>query len=171
MKLGDLKPKGEVIQVIIETTRGSQHKYAFDPDLKVFKLKKSLPIGTAFPFDFGFIPNTKGGDGDPLDILVLMDEPAFPGCLVECRIIGALMAKQKEKKGKEERNDRIIAISTTCILYKAIRRVQDLSSDLTDQIQDFFKDYNRREGKEFVPIRFVGKGQANKLVEQAKSKS
>src|SRR5438045_689965 len=124
MQLTLLLPKPDPIDVVIETPRGSHHKYAFDSELQIFRLKKTLPLGTVFPFDFGFIPNTKAGDGDPLDILVLMDEPAFAGCVVECRIIGALKARQKEKARKKVRNDRIIGIATSCILYKGITRIQ-----------------------------------------------
>src|ERR1700688_2486863 len=77
----------QTIQVVIETPKGSRNKYAFDPEQKVFQLKKVLPAGMAFPYDFGFIPRTKGGDGDPVDVLVLMDEPAFPGVVVMRRLV------------------------------------------------------------------------------------
>src|ERR1700674_291286 len=89
------------IQVIIETPKGSRNKYAFDPEQKVFQLKKVLPAGMAFPYDFGFIPRTKGGDGDPVDVLVLMDEPAFPGVVVKCRLVGIIEGEQYERKHKE----------------------------------------------------------------------
>jgi len=71
------------IQVVIETPKGSRNKYAFDEEQRVFSLTKVLPAGMTFPYDFGFIPSTKAEDGDPTDVLVLMDEPAFPGCLLE----------------------------------------------------------------------------------------
>jgi inorganic pyrophosphatase len=74
----DLDDK-KLIQVIIETPKGSRNKYAFDAKQKVFQLKKVLPAGMAFPYDFGFVPSTEADDGDPVDVLVLMDEPAFPG--------------------------------------------------------------------------------------------
>ena len=86
------------IQVIIETPKGSRNKYAFDPELRIFSLKKVLPAGMAFPYDFGFVPSTKAEDGDPTDVLVLMDEPAFPGCLLKCRIIGIIEGQQGKKK-------------------------------------------------------------------------
>jgi inorganic pyrophosphatase len=70
---------GTTIHVIIETPKGSRNKYAFDAERKIFQLKRVLPVGMAFPYDFGFIPSTKAEDGDPVDVLVLMDEPAFPG--------------------------------------------------------------------------------------------
>ena len=82
------------IQVIIETPKGSRNKFAFDPEQEVFALAKVLPAGMVFPYDFGFIPSTKAEDGDPTDVLVLMDEPAFPGVLVKCRVIGVIEGEQ-----------------------------------------------------------------------------
>jgi inorganic pyrophosphatase len=81
----------ELIQVIIETPKSSRNKFAFDDDQKVFELKKVLPAGMTFPHDFGFIPSTKAEDGDPTDVLVLIDEPAYPGCLIKCRPIGIIV--------------------------------------------------------------------------------
>ena len=78
--------KKESINVIIETPRGCRNKYVYDQKLKAFRLKKILPVGAVFPFDFGLIPGTKTEDGDPLDVLVMIDEPAFAGCVIECRI-------------------------------------------------------------------------------------
>jgi inorganic pyrophosphatase len=75
----ELNEKGKKIKVIIETPKGSRNKYAFDQEEKVFALKRVLPSGMAFPYDFGFVPSTLAEDGDPVDVLVLMDEPAFPG--------------------------------------------------------------------------------------------
>src|SRR5579863_7953432 len=83
------------VRVIIETPKGSRNKYAFDPALGAFVLRKVLPAGMAFPYDFGFVPATIGGDGDPLDVLVLMDEPAFPGCVLKCRLVGVIRGRQK----------------------------------------------------------------------------
>src|SRR5260370_27297860 len=100
------KEDKQLFQVVIETPKGSSNKYACDPDHRVFELKKVLPAGMAFPYDFGFLPSTKGGDGDPLDVLVLMDETAFPGGVLKCRVIGVIEREQGNKK-KKERNDRI----------------------------------------------------------------
>src|SRR5438046_3067059 len=97
------KVKG-TIEVIVETPKGCRNKYAWDEKKERFRLNKILPSGAVFPFDFGFIPKTKGEDGDPLDILIIMDEPAFPGCLLECRVVGALKAAQTERDGRTERN-------------------------------------------------------------------
>ena len=72
--------KTDALQVIIETPKGSRNKYAFDESQGIFLRKRVLPAGMAFPYDFGFVPRTRAEDGDPVDVLVLMDEPAFVGC-------------------------------------------------------------------------------------------
>src|SRR5437588_6840231 len=90
------------IQVIIETPKGSRNKYAFDPEQRVFMLKKVLPEGMVFPHDFGFIPSTEADDGDPVDVLILMDEPAFPGCVLKARLVGVIEGEQTED-GKTQR--------------------------------------------------------------------
>ena len=92
----------ELIKVVIETPKGSRNKYAFDPEERTFTLKKVLPCGMSFSYDFGFVPSTESDDGDPVDVLVLMDEPAFPGCVLECRLTGVIEGEQgdgKEKNG------------------------------------------------------------------------
>src|SRR5215469_4470994 len=91
---------GKTINVIVETPKGSRNKFAFDEKRKIFQLKKVLPVGMAFPYDFGFVPSTMAEDGDPTDVLVLMDEPAFPGCLLYCRVIGIIEGKEGRKKDK-----------------------------------------------------------------------
>src|ERR1043166_9085900 len=99
----------QLLRVVIETPKGSRNKFAFNPDERVFRLRKVLPAGMSFPYDFGFVPSTLADDGDPVDVLVLMDEPAFPGCLLKCRVIGIIQGEQQNKK-KVERNDRVVAI-------------------------------------------------------------
>jgi inorganic pyrophosphatase len=93
-------PGSDHLHVIIETPKGCRNKYAYDDKRESFVLKSVLPKGTVFPFDFGSIPGTKGEDGDPLDVLVLMDEPAFTGCLMEARLIGVIEATQTDGKKK-----------------------------------------------------------------------
>src|SRR4030095_8345221 len=103
-------PAEDSVRVIIETPKGSRNKFKYDPVSRMFKLSKVLPEGMVFPYDFGFVPLTKGDDGDRLDVLVLMDEPTFPGCLLECKLVGVLEAEQEEKK-KKKRNPRLIAVA------------------------------------------------------------
>jgi inorganic pyrophosphatase len=98
------------VNAIIDTPKGSRNKFEFDDKIGMFKLGGALPVGAVFPFDFGYIPSTKGGDGDALDILILMDEPAFVGCLVPAKLIGVIEAEQTED-GQTTRNDRLIAVA------------------------------------------------------------
>jgi len=154
----------DIVNVVIETPKGSQNKFDYDPKLKIFVLKKSLPMGTVFPFDFGFIPNTRGQDGDPLDALVIMDQPAYPGCLIQCRPLGVLKATQREHNGKEVRNDRFVAISNCSVLYKGIHHIEDLNKGMTAEIENFFIDYNKHEGKKFTPLGWGGIKASMKMI-------
>src|SRR6185436_12257641 len=140
--------KSETINVIIETPKGSSIKYDFDPETRLFKLNKILPEGLVFPLHFGFIPNTKGEDGDPLDVLVLLDEPCYPGCHVECKVIGVLEAEQTEKN-ETVRNDRIIAKAIESEKYSKVNFIKDLNSSMIDEIIHFFISYNKVSNKVF----------------------
>lgn len=87
--------KTEDLRIVIETPKGSRNKYSYDPECDCLQLSTVLPEGMVFPYDFGFIPSTLGDDGDPLDILILMEAPVVPGCVVTVRLIGAIEAEQK----------------------------------------------------------------------------
>src|ERR1700744_5459285 len=103
-----LKPidkRDGLLQVIIETPAGSRNKFAFDPEQEIFALKKVLPAGMVFPYDFGFLPRTLAPDGDRIDVLLLMDEPAFPGCVVKARLIGVIEGEQLDGKEKSGTTD------------------------------------------------------------------
>src|ERR1700756_4859951 len=102
--------KQATCRAIIETPRGCRNKFDYDPESNLFMLGGLLPEGMMFPFDFGFIPSTLGDDGDPVDILVLMDAPAHVGCLIEIRLIGAISAEQIQD-GKKETNNRLLGIA------------------------------------------------------------
>jgi inorganic pyrophosphatase len=147
--------KGE-LNVIIEAPKGSRNKYAYDPDEGMFVLKAVLPAGAIFPFDFGFIPSTLGEDGDPLDILVLMDEPAFAGCLVPARLVGGIEAEQTERDGETMRNDRLIAVASHSYIHRDVRSLKGLNDTLLEEIEHFFRSYNEVRGKHFEPVRRVG---------------
>lgn len=153
------------VNVIIETPKRSQNKYAYDPEMDLFMLKKTLPLGMMFPFDFGFIPQTKGEDGDPIDILVLMDEPSYPGCLVRCRLLGVLEAEQQEKGKDAIRNDRLVAISDSSVIYKDITKMKELNASFVKEIEHFFQNYNRQEGRLFKPLQWAGVKTAVRLIE------
>src|SRR5690242_3942154 len=152
------------IQVIIETPRGSRNKYAFNTELKVFALKKVLPAGMTFPYDFGFVPSTLAEDGDPLDVLVLMDEPAFPGCLLKCRLIGVIEGEQGKKK-KKERNDRLVAVENANHSYAHIKHVRDLGKKFLRELEEFFVNYHELTGKKYRILDVKGPSQARRCVQ------
>ena len=158
------------LNVIIETPKGSRNKYSWDEKLGLFKLKGVLTEGHSFPYDFGFIPNTKGGDGDPLDVLVLMDESAFAGCYLTARLIGVIEAEQTETDGKTERNDRLIAVASVSKTHSDIRSINDLNEKLVDQIEHFFVSYNQAKGKQFNPLGRFAARKAREVVEQAQGR-
>ena len=155
-----------LLQVIIETPKGSRNKFAFNSDHHLFELKKVLPAGMAFPYDFGFVPSTKADDGDPVDVLVLMDEPAFPGCLLKCRPIGVIEGEQGNKKSKE-RNDRIIAVENDAHSWADIKTVDDLGKQFVRELEEFFVDYHKLSGEQYRVLGLKGRNQARKLVKSS----
>ena len=158
-------PSGE-IAAIIETPKGSRNKYDYDPALDAFRLKMVLPEGSSFPYDFGFIPSTVGDDGDPLDVLVLMDTPVPVGCLLTIRLIGVIEAKQRKTDEDWIRNDRLLAVATHAHTHAHVQTLDDLRPGLLDEVEAFFRNYNEMKGQEFKPINRGGPKKAGKLVEE-----
>jgi inorganic pyrophosphatase len=153
----------QMLRVVIETPKGSRNKFAFNPNEHIFELKKVLPSGMAFPYDFGFVPSTKADDGDPIDVLVLMDEPAFPGCTLTCRPIGVIEGEQGTKK-KKERNDRIIAVEQDAHNWADVKTIDDLGKEFERELEDFFVNYHELSGKQYRVLGVKGPNQARKLV-------
>ncbi|HSE40899.1 MAG TPA: inorganic diphosphatase [Acidobacteriota bacterium] len=158
------KPQSGLVNVIIDTPQTSPHKYKFDEKLKLFRLRKVMSSGSVFPFNFGYIPSTRGGDGDPLDVLVLMDAPAFVGCLVEVRLIGVIEAKQKERNGRVDQNDRLLGIAQESKKDRDVKSINKLNQRLVEEIEHFFIAYNEIEGKEFQVIKRSGPQKAKAIV-------
>jgi inorganic pyrophosphatase len=152
-----------MLRVVIETPKGSRNKFAFNGDDHIFELKKVLPAGMAFPYDFGFVPSTLADDGDPVDVLVLMDEPAFPGCVLKCRPIGVIQGEQGDKK-KKVRNDRIIAVEKDAHSWADIQTVNDLGKHFVRELEEFFVDYHRLSGEQYRVLALKGRAHARKLV-------
>jgi len=152
------------LQVVIETPKGSRNKYAFDAEQKIFALNKVLPAGMAFPYDFGFIPRTLGEDGDPVDVLVLMDEPAFPGCLLKCRLIGIIQGEQGAKKSKK-RNDRIVAVEKENHSFADIQHINDLGKQFVRELEEFFVNYHKLSDEQYRILDVSGPRQARKRIE------
>jgi inorganic pyrophosphatase len=154
------------VNVIIETPAGFRHKFDYDPDKELFVLKKTLPGGTAFPLDMGFISGTKGEDGDPLDVLVLAEQRSFTGCLIECRILGIIEAIQKEKGEKPKRNDRFLAVPSCSHDFANIRSIDDVEKDKVEDIIGFFEYYNKVEEKKFTLVDIKGPKYAMKMIKK-----
>src|SRR3981081_2949027 len=121
-----LDPKKRTCRAIIQTPKCCRNKFDYDPYARLFMLGGLLPEGMMFPFDFGFIPSTLGEDGDPLDILVLLDAPAHVGCLIEVRIIGIIEAEQSED-GKTERNDRLLGVAIHSYDHEGLETINHMS--------------------------------------------
>ena len=162
--------KSGELNAVIETPKGSHNKFDYDEAHNLFRLGGVLPAGASFPFDFGFVPSTLGEDGDPLDVLVLMDAPAFAGCLVPARVIGAIEAEQTERNGESMRNDRLIAVASNSRLHHEIHSLDDLNSGLMDEIEHFFVSYNDIKGKQFQPRQRSGPERARKLIEEGQKR-
>ena len=144
------------LTIVIETPKGSTNKLTFVPEEGYFELGAPLPLGAMFPFDFGFVPGTVGGDGDPLDVLLLLEGGVYPGVVVHGRLIGVIEAEQTERDGKRTRNDRLIAVAGKSRLHQRVASLVDLPVALLDEIEHFFASYNEIRGKRFEPLRRVG---------------
>jgi inorganic pyrophosphatase len=166
-KLGSFDKSDEnLIVVIIETPKGSRNKYAYDVKEHIFELKKVLPAGMAFPYDFGFVPSTLGGDGDPLDVLVLMDEPAFAGCKLTCRVVGLIEGEQSDNKTKE-RNDRVVAVENANHSYARVKHIEDLGKRFAKELEEFFVNYHRLGGMSYKVLAVKGPAAAWRAVKKA----
>ena len=139
----------KLIDVIIETPKGSSLKFTYNKKNNAFNESKILPLGMCFPFDFGFIPGTKGADGDPLDVIVISEHPSFTGCRMKVRIIGCIKGIQKEKNKKPVRNDRYLAVPENAILFSHVTSFEQFPAVVTEQLVDFFIQYNKLSGKKF----------------------
>jgi inorganic pyrophosphatase len=151
--------------VVIETPKGSAEKYDYDPKTRFFKMKKILPSGMVFPYDFGFVPDTKGQDGDPLDVIVISEFKSFPGIMIQCRIIGGIKAEQSDDDGKKMiRNDRFLAVPKCSNIFGKIKSMDDLPKQIINDLQQFFVDYNKLEGKKFKAIKNMEPKEAQQLI-------
>ena len=165
LRLPPFDPDTNALNAIVETPRNSRCKFTYDPKSWLYKLGAVLPEGMTFPHAFGFVPSTLGDDGDPLDVLILMDEAVFPGCLVPARLIGVMRARQTERDGSSEENDRLIAVSTDARAYAEVKRPADLGEAFIKELEQFFIFYNEGRGKVFTPRGWQGAQAAAALVE------
>jgi len=153
----------------VETPKKSNAKYNYEPESGGFVLAKYLPLGSVFPYDFGFIPGTVGEDGAPLDVIIISEQGTFPGCILKCKVIGAIKAVQQSKDGVQVENDRFLAVPEASSIFGNIHRVAQLSDTVLDELQHFFINYNKQEGKDFQPLKILSAKDACKTIEKAKS--
>lgn len=166
-QLKPLDKKDGLLQVIVETPAGSRNKFAYDPEQHIFTLKDVLPAGMTFPYDFGFLPRTIAGDGDPMDVLLLMDEPAFPGLAAPARLIGVIQGEQIEGK-KTNRNDRLVAVAAPSHSYANVKKLDDLPKRWIQELESFFVNYHNLEGKKYRLLGCKGADAAMRLIEKAR---
>ncbi|BAT56134.1 inorganic pyrophosphatase [Nostoc sp. NIES-3756] len=136
------QPKPGVINILIEIAGGSQNKYEFDKDLEAFALDRVLYSSVKYPYDYGFVPNTLADDGDPLDGMVIIDEPTFPGCVIAARPIGFL-----EMVDGGDRDEKILAVPAKDPRYAHVKSLSDIAPHRLDEIAEFFRSYKNLEKK------------------------
>jgi len=168
-RLSDLPPidADGRLWAIIESPQGSGHKLAYREDLDAFELSGSLPVGMHMPFDFGFFPGTLAEDGDPLDVLILLDAPAYPGTIAEVRLIGVLEADQREPHRSTFRNDRLIAVSVASKRHAELIKLGDLDRVLLEEIETYLVTYAASRDKSVRFIARRGPAVAHRLLKRS----
>jgi inorganic pyrophosphatase len=142
------QPKPGLINVLVEIIAGSKNKYEFDKDLNAFALDRVMFSSVQYPYDYGFVPNTLADDGDPLDGMVMMDEPTFPGCVIAARPIGMM-----EMIDGGDRDEKILCVPDKDPRYAQIKSIKDLPQHRLDEIAEFFGTYKNLEKK---PVEVLG---------------
>lgn len=160
------RAKRDLVHVVIDTPKGSRNKYKWDQALNCFRLSRILPAGAAFPYNFGSVPGTIAEDGDALDVLVVMDDPVPVGVVLETKLIGVIVAEQRESNAHQAtQNDRLIAVPVTQVNPARANTISDLHPALLDEIEHFFVSYNRAQGREFIIKGRAGADKANALLD------
>lgn len=160
LKCGPSAP--QIIYAVIEIPKGSRNKYEYDKDIEAFALDRVLYSPFHYPAEYGIIPQTLYDDGDPMDIMVMMDQPTFPGCVIECRPIGMM----KMIDGGDH-DDKILAVPTQDPRYQEINDISQVSPHFLKEIVHFFQDYKKLEGKETEVLGWVNKNDAIKAIEHS----
>ena len=161
--LPSFSSKPDKLNVVIECPRGSNTKLNYKSDLDSFTLSYVMPAGISFPYAFGFIPSTRAADGDPLDVLVLMNAATCTGCILTARPIGVIEGNQTENE-KTFRNDRLVSAAEAAPEYRDVRELKEVGDRVLDEIEHFFISYNQMRGRQFEPLRRAGRRSALKLI-------
>lgn len=157
-------PRGEgypeEFNVVIEIPRGSHNKYEYDEELDIIKIDRVYFSSMFLPADYGFIPQTRSQDGDHLDAIVMLDMPAFPGCLVRVRPIGAVYMIDS---GEED--EKIVSVPVDDPRYANVQDLSDLSPHFEKEVRHYFEHYKDLEGKKVVITGFGGKPESLKILQ------
>jgi inorganic pyrophosphatase len=157
-------PEKGVLHVVVESPAGATTKIKWEPGLGMFALSRPLPLGLAYPHDWGFVPGTAAEDGDPLDAMVLSEGTTFPGVMLRVRPLGVVRLEQNSKRRKgRERNDRLIAVTANAA-RRSERSVRDLPKRVRDEIERFFINVTFFEDKDAEIIGWGGPQEAWRLV-------
>ena len=154
------------VNVFVEIPKGSRNKYEVDEETGKIVLDRALYGPEVFPFDYGFIEGTLGEDGDPVDVVLLVTNPTFPGCVVKAEVIGYL--EMEDEKGID---NKVLAVPTEKLdpRWKDIRDIADLSEEQKAEIRDFFENYKKLEPNKWVKLQdFKSKADAEELIERSK---
>jgi inorganic pyrophosphatase len=144
------------IDVVVEIPRGSRNKYEYDHELHQIRLDRRLFSATVYPADYGFVPDTLAEDGDPLDALVLVEDPTFPGCVVRSRPVGVLW--MQDENGRDAK---LICVPVSEPIWQGVVELEDLPTHLLDEIRHFFEVYKVLEpGKQSSTIGYGGSADA-----------
>jgi inorganic pyrophosphatase len=161
-------PAEGLLNVVIESPAGATNKIKWDVEHEVFELSRPLPLGLAYPHDWGFVPSTRAGDGDPVDALVLTEGTTYPGLVIPCRPIGVVRLEQNRKQGGgRERNDRIIATAAASARRDPLRSADDLSARYRKELEQFFLNIVAFEDKAPTLLGWGGPAEAWQLVHQS----
>ncbi|MDB9495098.1 inorganic diphosphatase [Spirulina major CS-329] len=155
------QPKPGLLNVLIEIPAGSKNKYEFDKDLNAFALDRVLFSSVHYPYDYGFIPNTLADDGDPLDGMVLIDQPTFPGCVIPVRPIGML-----EMIDGGDRDEKLICVPNDDPRCAQVQSLENIAPHRLDEIAEFFRTYKNLEKKETEILGWKGVSEVLTLVER-----
>ncbi len=153
------------IRCVVETPRGSRSKLKYDPKLGLFTLSRSLNLGLSYPYDWGFIPETAGVDGDPLDVMMLHESATYPGVILTCELIGGLQIRQQDAN-TEGRNDRYFATPVQSRREAGLDDVQQLPERLRRELAEFFLATTRLEDKRVEVAGWIGPDEALKRIEE-----
>jgi inorganic pyrophosphatase len=142
--------------VVIESPRGSNVKLKYEAQWQTMSISRPLPLGLSYPCDWGFVPSTKGPDGDPIDALAYWDTTTFPGVVLPCRAAGVLRVEQKHADGRRIRNDRLLAVPLAARRERTLASVNDLPSRIRDELVHFLIATTVLEGKEATVLGWDG---------------